>query len=73
MKNDDRFVDIILIIAAITVITLKITNVITISWLVLFSPFLFLMGLGILFMVSITLTYLIRNYIKKGEKNNERY
>ena len=73
MKNDDRFVDIILIIAAITVITLKITTVITISWLVLFSPFLFLMGLGILFMVSITLTYLIRNYIKKGEKNNERY
>ena len=46
--DEDRVVDGVLIGILLTVVILKITNVITISWLALVSPILFLLGIGVL-------------------------
>jgi len=70
--DEDRLADIIIICAIITVIILKITNVIKISWFWLLSPIWILGGMGVIFAIMITLAYLFRKYINKKEKNNER-
>lgn len=72
--NVDRMADIILIGAALTIIILKITNIITISWFWLFSPIIFLFGFGIILAIGLTIACLINMYIENKRRNkDERY
>lgn len=66
--NEDRIVDIFIIGAIITVIVLKITNVITIPWIWLLSPIWILFGMGLGFAIIITFGCLLDEYIHKRRK-----
>lgn len=70
--NEDRLADIVVIGAIITVIILKITNVIKISWLWLLSPIWILFGAGIILATGLTIICIVGKFINKKEKNNER-
>lgn len=70
--DEDRLADILVIGAIITVIILKITNVIKISWLWLLSPIWILLCAGIILAIGLTLICLIEELVNKKEKNNER-
>lgn len=71
--NEDRVVDIFFIIAAIVLVILKLTNIITISWLWLLSPLWIMAGLGIIICIIITIMFIFHNFTYKKEKKNERY
>jgi len=71
--NEDKIVDIFIIGVIVTVIVLKITNVIKISWLWLLSPIWILFGAGLVFAIGLTIICLIDECINKRRKNNERY
>ena len=74
-SNTDRVADIFIILVFCTIIGLKITGVITISWFLLFSPIIILLGLGILLAIGLTIACLLTtldNKVRK-EKENERY
>lgn len=66
--SEDRFIDAIIIGAILTVIALKITGIITISWLWLLSPLWILAGLGAILAIILTIMCLISTHINKGEK-----
>ena len=68
MNNEDRIVDIFIILGAIAIIVLKITNVITISWLWLLSPLWILMSLGVVLCILTTIMYIIHNFTYKRRK-----
>ena len=69
----ERFADILIIGAIITVIVLKIVGVIKIAWIWIFSPIWILLLAGFLFAIGLTISCLIYTYIKeKKEKENER-
>jgi len=71
--NEDRIADICIIGVIITIIVLKLTNVIKISWLWLLSPIWILFGTGIILAIFITIACLIKTQlIDKKEKENER-
>jgi hypothetical protein len=70
--NEDKIVDIFIIGVIVTVIVLKITNVIKISWLWLLSPIWILLGAGLIFAIGLTIICLIDECINKRRKNNER-
>ncbi len=70
--NEDRFVDIFIILGAIAIIVLKITNVITIPWIWLLSPLWILMGLGVVLCILITIMYIIHDITYKRRKEYER-
>lgn len=70
--NEDRIVDIFIILGAIAIIVLKITNVITIPWIWLLSPLWILAGLGIILCVLITIMYIIHDITYKRRKEYER-
>lgn len=55
--NEDRIVDIFLVVAIIAVIVLKITNVITISWLWLLAPIWIPFGIGCVFAGILFIAY----------------
>jgi membrane-bound metal-dependent hydrolase YbcI (DUF457 family) len=65
--NEDRIVDFFIIGAVITVIVLKITNVIKISWLWLLSPIWIPFGVGCIFAFVFLIVVLIEIYIDKKE------
>lgn len=65
--NDDRIVDFFIIGAIITVIILKLTNVITISWLWLLSPIWIPFGIGCVFAFVFLIVVIIEFYIDKKE------
>ena len=64
MRND-RIGDIFILGIILTVIILKITGIITLSWFWLFSPLIFLFGLGIIIAIILILMCLISIYINK--------
>lgn len=66
--NEDRFVDIFIILGAIAIIVLKITNIITIPWLWLLSPLWILAGLGIILCIITTIMFIIHDFTYKKEK-----
>ena len=70
--NEDRTVDIFIILGAIAIIVLKITNIITISWLWLLSPLWILMGLGVVLCILTTIMYIIHSFTYKRRKEYER-
>ena len=57
--NEDRIYDGIIILGILTVIILKITNVITISWFWLLSPLWLLLGIGTILAILVTILCLI--------------
>ena len=59
--NEDRIIDIFLILTAIVLVVLKITNVIKVSWPWLLSPFWIMAVLGILVCIIITVMYIIHS------------
>jgi hypothetical protein len=63
---EDRICDIIIILGILTVIILKITNVITISWFWLLSPLWIIFGLGTILAILITISCLI--HMKRSKK-----
>lgn len=63
--NDDKIVDFFIIGAIITVIILKLTNVITISWLWLLSPIWIPFGVGCVFAFVFLIVVIIEHYINK--------
>lgn len=65
--DEDRIADIIIISIFLIIIGLKIANIITISWFWLFSPIIFLFGLGIILSVGLTIACLISIYKYKKE------
>lgn len=66
--DEDRLVDVFIIGIIITVIILKITNVIKISWLWLLSPIWILFGVGIVLAIGLTIICIIEEFINKKEK-----
>ena len=64
MRND-RIGDIFILGIILTVIILKITGIITLSRFWLFSPLIFLFGLGIIIAIILILMCLISIYINK--------
>lgn len=63
--SEDRITDILIIGIIITVIVLKITNVITISWLWLLSPIWILFGIGCALAFVFLIIVAIEHYINK--------
>lgn len=68
--NDDRFIDIIIIGIIMTILTLKITGILTISWLVLLSPVLIALGIGIIIAI-IFVIFFIREYYKEDKRRHD--
>lgn len=64
----DRIVDIVICGGVLTIIILKLTNVITIPWLWLLSPLWILVGFGVILAIILTIMCLISTHINKGEK-----
>ena len=57
--NQDRITDIFFILIIAVIIGLKITGIITISWLALFSPILVLLGVGFLLAIGFLFLYIL--------------
>lgn len=72
-RQMDRVINWFLIIAAVTVIILKIVGVIKIPWLWLLSPIWIVLGFGILFIIVIVIIFSIEKIKDKKENKNERY
>lgn len=70
--NVDRIADICIIVAAATVLGLKLAGVITISWFWLFSPIIFLFGLGLLFGAVLTIGCLINTWYLEYKKEKRK-
>lgn len=66
--NEDRIVDIFLVVAVISVIILKITNVITISWLWLLAPIWIPFSIGIVLAIILLILFIIECKIYKEKK-----
>ena len=66
--NNDRIADVFIIGAIITVIALKLTGVITLSWFWLLSPLWGLFIIGLVGAVGLTLICLIINWIQDRRK-----
>ena len=71
--NEDRIADIFIIGVVITVIILKIVNIITIPWVWLLCPIWGLMGVGVVFAIIIIISYYANSWWKsfKRRKKNE--
>jgi membrane protein YdbS with pleckstrin-like domain len=69
--NEDRIVDIAIILGAITIVILKFTNVIQLSWFWLLSPLWILAGLGVIFCILITIAFIIHNIKYKVKENKD--
>lgn len=65
---EDRFVDVILILAVAALIILKATGIITWSWFAIFSPLIFLLGFGIILAVVLILACLIRIWLERRKE-----
>lgn len=63
--NEDKIAEIFIILIIIAVIVLKITNVITLSWLALLSPVLLALGFGIILAIMLTISILINVWRKR--------
>jgi len=64
--NEDRLAEILVVLIIIAVFVLKLTNVINVSWWIIFSPLLFLLGLGCIMAIALTIAFIIS--LCKGEK-----
>ena len=69
--DSDRVADILIIVIFLSIIGLKIANVITLSWFWLFSPIIFLFGIGIILAIFMTLACIISTYIDNKRRNKE--
>jgi hypothetical protein len=70
--NVDKVADIFVILVAATLVVLKLTGVITISWFWLFSPIIFLFGLGLLFGAVLTISCLINTWYLEYKKEKRK-
>ena len=66
--NEDRLVDIFIFFVAIAIVVLKLTNVITLSWLWLLSPLWICAGIGIILCIGITIAYIYHDLTYKRRK-----
>lgn len=57
--DEDKIADIAICLVIIAIIVLKITNVIKVSWLILLSPILAALGLGIILALFLTIAIII--------------
>ena len=77
MKNRrdpiDTAVDIFLIACIILVIYLKVTGVITLSWFWIFSPIIFLFGMGLVLAVVLAIICIVVLLTNDKEIKDERY
>ena len=77
MKNRrdpiDTAVDIFLLVCIILVIYLKVTGVITLSWFWIFSPIIFLFGMGFVLAVVLAIICIVVLLTNDKEIKNERY
>ena len=72
--RDDRWVDLLLIGSVLVLILLKITGVLTISWLVALAPILVIVTLGGTILCTIFGLAFIKGIIEIIKENkNERY
>ena len=62
---EDRVAEMIVCLLIIAVIVLKITNVIKVSWLIIFSPLIGLFALGVLFAMLFLISALIHIWRNK--------
>jgi len=69
-SRDDKFLDIFLLLCIVTVILLKLTGVITVSWLVLFSPILIIFLLGAI-LISLAIFVIVTKGIIEMIKENK--
>lgn len=65
--NNDRIIDLTLLGIILIAVILKLTGVITLSWVILFSPLLALCALGGLIIVSFFILIFIKEIINKGD------
>ena len=77
MKNRrdpiDTAVDIFLLACIILVIYLKVTGVITLSWFWIFSPIIFLFGMGFVLAVVLAIICIVVLLTNDKEIKDERY
>ena len=77
MKNRrdpiDTAVDIFLLACIILVIYLKVTGVITLSWFWIFSPLIFLFGMGFVLAVVLAIICIVVLLTNDKEIKDERY
>ena len=65
----DRVADIFIVLLIAAVIGLKIAGIITLSWFWLFSPIIFLFGLGVVLALIVMIVCIINIFIEsKKEK-----
>ncbi len=67
--SEDKLVDIFIVVAVIVAIALKITNVITISWLWLLAPIWIPLGIGCILASIMCLYFFFTLFINKKEIN----
>ena len=63
--NEDRIIDLTFLGIILVAVILKLTGVITVSWLILFSPLLALCALGGVIIVFFFMLLIIRELINK--------
>ena len=66
--NEDRIVDIGIILGAIAIVVLKFMNVITLSWLWVLSPLWICAGLGIILCIIAIIAYIYHDLTYKRRK-----
>ena len=71
-NKEDRVAECLLIGLLLSIIILKLTNVIQISWVWLLCPIWLSFGLGLVLAIVFTLLYIYEILFHK-EKKNERY
>lgn len=65
---EDKIADIFFILAIAAIIILKINGTITWSWFWIFSPIIFLLGLGIILAIGIILACIITVYLERRKE-----
>ena len=64
----ERIADVIFILIIAAIIYLKLTGIITISWLWLFSPILILLGMGFMLAFGILILYIGATLFERRKK-----
>lgn len=71
-NKEDRVAECFLIVLLLSVIVLKLTNIIQIPWVWLLCPIWLAFGLGLVLAIVFTILYIYEILFHK-EKKNERY
>jgi len=67
-KNEDFPINIAFIVAIVTLLSLKLFNIIDVSWTVLLAPLWVSLLLGSFMMFIVLTAYLLKNLFDKGDK-----